>query len=200
MTDQTGEPQTGERLRFPLLMRILHWLMAAMVLSMLFIGVAMVSSLVNYNRLVSIHRPLGILILILVVIRFVNRRFSKLPPFPPTMSQAERRIAHASEILLYTLMFVVPLVGWGMLSAGNYPIVMVGPLHLPHILPANPTLFALLRKTHTILAYLLFATFIGHLTAVSFHTLVLQDGLLSRMSVWSTSSRRIGVNDHSRFS
>jgi cytochrome b561 len=174
--------------------------MAAMVLSMLFIGVAMVSSLVNYNRLVSIHRPLGILILILVVIRFVNRRFSKLPPFPPTMSQAERRIAHASEILLYTLMFVVPLVGWGMLSAGNYPIVMVGPLHLPHILPANPTLFALLRKTHTILAYLLFATFMGHLTAVSFHTLVLQDGLLSRMSVWSTSSRRIGVNDHSRFS
>jgi cytochrome b561 len=116
------------------------------------------------------------------------------------MSQAERRIAHASEILLYTLMFVVPLVGWGMLSAGNYPIVMVGPLHLPHILPANPTLFALLRKTHTILAYLLFATFMGHLTAVSFHTLVLQDGLLSRMSVWSTSSRRIGVNDHSRFS
>jgi len=41
---------------------------------------------------------------------------------------------------LYTLMFVLPLAGWGMLSAGHYPIVMYGPLHLPPILPANPAL------------------------------------------------------------
>jgi cytochrome b561 len=170
--------------RFPVLMRILHWLMAAMVLAMLFIGVSMVASLGDYHRLVSIHRPLGILILIVVVIRFVNRKISRLPPFPPTMSRQERRVAHASEILLYSLMFVLPLVGWGMLSAGSYPIVMVGALHLPPILPANPMLYAVLRKTHTILAYLLFATFLAHFSAVLFHTLVVRDRLLDRMSVW----------------
>ena len=180
---------SGEQPRFPLLMRILHWLMAAMVLCMLFIGLAMVSSLVNYHWLLSIHRPLGILVLILVIIRFINRKLSKLPPFPPTMSQAERRIAHASELMLYTLMFLLPIVGWAMLSAGNYPIVMVGSIHLPHILPANPTLFAVLRMTHTILAYLLVLTFLGHLSAVLFHTLVLQDGLLRRMWVWGPPSR-----------
>jgi len=167
--------------RFPVVMRILHWLMAAMVLSMLFIGAAMVSSLLDYHRLVSIHRPLGILILILVVIRFINRKLGKLPPFPATMSRRERQAAHASELLLYTLMFVLPLVGWGMLSAGNYPIVMAGPLHLPPILPANPTLYAVLRKTHTILAYLLFLTFLAHLSAVLFHTLIVRDRLLDRM-------------------
>jgi len=43
-----------------------------MVLTMLCIGVAMVASLANYHVLVSIHRPLGIAILILVVVRFVN--------------------------------------------------------------------------------------------------------------------------------
>jgi cytochrome b561 len=170
--------------RFPLSMRLLHWVMAALVLAMLFIGVTMVSSLANYHWLISIHRPLGILILVLVIIRFINRMRSKLPAFPVTMSITERRIAHLSEILLYSLMFAMPLVGWGMLSAGNYPIVMLGPIHLPHILPANPMLFALLRKTHTILAYLLFATFLGHFSAVLFHTVVLQDGLLCRMSMW----------------
>jgi cytochrome b561 len=179
---------TNEQSRFPVLMRILHWLMAAMVLSMLFIGMAMVASLLDYHLLVSIHRPLGIAILILVVIRFVNRKFSKMPPFPPTMSRQERRIAHASEILLYTLMFVLPLVGWGMLSAGRYPIVMVGSLHLPPILPANPTLYAALRVAHTILAYALFATFLAHLSAVLFHTLVVRDRLLDRMSLWDISS------------
>jgi cytochrome b561 len=176
--------------QFALLSRILHWLMAAMILAMLFIGVAMVASLNNYHRLVAIHRPLGIMILILAALRLANRMFfSTLPPFPPTMSQRERMIASASERLLYTLMFAVPLVGWGMLSAGHYPIVMFGPVHLPAILPVNPTLYAILRKTHTILAYLFFAVFLAHLAAVLFHTLIIRDRILNRMAVWPVRSR-----------
>jgi cytochrome b561 len=175
--------------QFRLLSRILHWLMAAMLLAMLFIGVCMVASLANYHRLVAIHRPLGIMILILAAIRLANRLLTTLPPFPPTMSPRERIIASASERLLYTLMFALPLVGWGMLSAGHYPIVMFGPVHLPAILPANPTLYAVLRKTHTILAYLLFLTFLAHLSAVLFHTLVKRDRLLNRMALWPTRTR-----------
>jgi len=170
--------------QFALLSRILHWLMAALLVAMLFIGVAMVSSLGNYHRLVAIHRPLGILILILAAIRLAARMFTRLPPFPPTMSQAERFVAMASERLLYTLFFALPLLGWGMLSAGHYPIVMFGAVHLPPILPARPELYATLRETHTVLAYLLFLTFLAHACAVLFHTLVLRDGLLNRMVPW----------------
>src|SRR5260370_26697546 len=95
--------------------RFLHGCTAAMVLTMLCVGVAMVASLADYHRLVSLHRPLGILILIVVVIRYVNRRFSTLPPFPATMSPRERSVASASELLLYALLFVQPLLGWPML-------------------------------------------------------------------------------------
>ncbi len=157
-----------------------------MLLAMLFIGVAMVASLGNYHRLVAIHRPLGIMILILAAIRLVNRMFTTLPPFPPTMSVMEQKIASASERLLYALMFALPLVGWGMLSAGHYPVVMFGPVHLPPILPANPTLYAILRKTHTILAYLLFLTFLAHLGGVLLHQLVIRDRILNRMAIWPT--------------
>jgi NAD(P)-dependent dehydrogenase (short-subunit alcohol dehydrogenase family)/cytochrome b561 len=176
--------------QFALLSRILHWLMAAMLLAMLFIGVSMVASLGDYHRLVAIHRPLGIMILILVVARVINRLFTTLPPFPPTMSPQERFIATASERLFYFLMFALPLVGWGMLSAGHYPIVMFGSFHLPPILPSIPALYAVLRKTHTILAYLLFATFLAHLSAVLFHTLIIRDRLLSRMAVWPIQSHK----------
>jgi cytochrome b561 len=179
------------RTQFAILSRILHWLMAVMLLAMLFIGVSMVASLGNYNELVSIHRPLGIMILILVVIRLLTRIFTTWPPFPSSMSQLERRVATASEILLYTLMFALPLVGWGMLSAANYPIVMFGPVHLPPILPVNPTLYAVLRETHTILAFLLFVTFLAHLSAVLFHTFIIRDGLLNRMALWPTRTRKI---------
>ena len=180
---------TNPPTQFALQSRILHWLMAVMLLTMLFLGVTMVASLGNYHRLVAIHRPLGIMILILAVIRLINRMFTTLPPFPPTMSRQERWIATASEKLLYGLMLALPLVGWGMLSAGHYPIVMFGPLHLPPILPANPTLYAVLRKTHTILAYLLFVTFLAHLSAVLFHVIIVRDGLLHRMALWPIQSR-----------
>jgi cytochrome b561 len=179
----------SQRGQFTVLMRILHWLMAAMVLTMLGIGVAMVASLGDYHVLVSIHRPLGIAILILVVVRFVNRQFSTLPPFPPTMSSRERTVAHASEILLYTLLFVLPLIGWGMLSAARFPIVLYGPLHLPPILPHSVMLYAFLRKTHTVLAYLLFLAFIAHFGAILFHTLVVRDRLFSRMAPWRANAR-----------
>jgi len=175
---------TPERQQFTGSMRFLHWLTAALVLTMLGIGVAMVASLANYHTLVSIHRPVGILILLVVVIRYVNRRFSSLPPFPVTMSSQERFVASASEHLFYAFLFVLPLVGWGMLSAAGYPIVMFGSLHLFPILPHSLMLYAALRKTHTVLAYLLFLMFLAHFGAILFHTLIVRDRMFQRMAPW----------------
>jgi cytochrome b561 len=175
--------------QFPGSMRLLHWLMAALVLTMLCIGVAMVASLYDYHQLVSIHRPLGILILLLVVIRYINRRLHRLPPFPPNFPPSERFVATASEILLYSLLFLIPLIGWGMLSAARYPIVMFGSFHLFPILPHNVMLYAFLRKTHTILAYVLFFAFAAHFGAVLFHTWVLRDRLFDRMAPWKARVR-----------
>src|SRR5947209_4831787 len=153
---------SSQRRQFTAFSRLLHWTMAAMVLTMLCIGVAMVASLSNYHVLVSIHRPLGIAILILVVVRFVNRLLNPLPPFPATMPRAERLAATASEYTMYGLMFLLPLVGWGMLSAARYPIGLFGSVQLPFILPHDAMLYALLRKAHTVLAYLFFLTFLAH--------------------------------------
>jgi cytochrome b561 len=175
---------TAQRQQFTALMRFFHWLTAAMVLTMLGVGVAMVASLADYHRLVSLHRPLGILILILVVIRYVNRRFSTLPPFPATMSPRERSVASASELFLYALLVVQPLVGWGMLSAASYPITLYRSIHLFPILPHNVMLYAVMRRAHTVLAYLLFLTFLAHIGAVLFHTWVVRDGTFSRMAPW----------------
>jgi cytochrome b561 len=158
--------------------------MAAMLLSMFFIGARMVSSVEGYSTLVAIHRPLGIAILVLATVRWLNRRIQPLPDFLPTMSGVERRMIPWMERALYTLMFAMPLVGWGMLSAARYPIVLFGALHLPPILPHSVLLYTVLRTVHGVLAYLFFATFLIHLGGVLFHTLVLRDGLIQRMVPW----------------
>jgi cytochrome b561 len=110
------------------------------------------------------------------------------------MSPLERRIASASENLFYFLMIALPIVGWAMLSAGHYPIVMFGAAHLPPILPSSPALYAILRPAHTILAYLLFFTFLAHLGAVLFHTLVVRDRILDRMALWPVRSRKTNAD------
>jgi cytochrome b561 len=183
MTAQANETTTAPR-RFALPSRILHWLMAPMVIAQLLIGVIMIASLSYYPLLLAIHRPLGLLILVFAVARLVNRLTHRLPPFLATMSRAERRIASWSEYLLYALLLLQPLIGWAMLSAARLPITLAGPLALPGIAPHNLDLYGVLRQAHNVGAFLLFLTFTAHVCAVLFHTLVLRDGLLDRMAVW----------------
>lgn len=167
---------------FPLPSRILHWLMAVLILAMLFIGIGMVSSVAEYRWLVSIHKPLGILILLLAAIRLLNRLLNPPPPLPDGMPGWQRVAAYGSHVLLYALMFAVPLVGWAMLSAGGYPIVLYGALQLPPIVPQSPMLFATLRETHTVLALLFFATILAHLGAALMHALIFRDDVFPSMT------------------
>ncbi len=164
--------------------RLLHWSMALLILAMLFIGVAMVTSLADYGTLVALHRPLGLLILLLAVLRLANRWHRPPPPLPADLPPWQRRAAHASHVALYGLMLAMPLVGWAMLSAARIPVVVVGPLVLPPILPQSPMLYARLRELHTVLAYGLFGLILAHLGAALMHGLIRQDGVLSSMAPW----------------
>ena len=171
--------------RFPAASRLLHWLMAPMIVAMLFIGVGMAASLSpRYELLVSIHRPLGIAIFVLCLVRMINRFINPPPELPDTVPSLQRFAAKASHIVLYTLMLIMPLIGWGMLSAARYPIVLYGNMRLPPILPHDLTLYAWLREAHTVLAYLFFATFLAHFGAALFHGLIRRDGVLRSMASW----------------
>ena len=87
-------------------------------------------------------------------------------------------------------MLAMPLVGWGMLSAARYPIVLYGPLQLPPILPHDLALYAWLRPLHTGLAYLLFATFLAHLSAALSHGLIRRDGVFESMASWRSGTTK----------
>jgi cytochrome b561 len=168
--------------------RLLHWLMAGLILAMLLIGFAMVTSLADYHVLVALHRPLGLLILLLALVRVANRWRRPPPPLPADLPIWQRRAAHGSHIALYVLMLALPLVGWAMLSAARYPIVLAGPLVLPPILPQNAMLYAALRQLHTVLAYGLFGVILAHLGAALMHAQIRQDGVFASMASWRRSS------------
>lgn len=167
---------------FAPLARLLHWLMAIMILTMLFIGVGMVATVSERHAwLLRIHRPLGIAILLLALVRLAVRLRRRPPPLPADLPAAQKLAAHASHWLLYVLMIAMPLIGWAMLSAGGYPVMLGTALHLPPILPANAVAFAILRHLHTWLALLLYLTFLAHMAAALHHGLIRRDGVLSSM-------------------
>jgi cytochrome b561 len=180
-TEQVPVPAPA---RFTVVARTLHWAMAVMVIAILFIGVFMVTSIADFRFLVTIHEPLGIAILILVLVRIGWRLTHVPPPLPPGMGRLDRVAAKYSERLLYALLVVQPLIGWAMVSASGQPIVLFGSLYLPAIAPQNITVFADLLRAHIVAAYLLYLVFAAHLAGVLLHTIVIRDGVLDRMAFW----------------
>lgn len=174
--------KTSNPRHFNTLARTLHWLMALMILSMLFIGVGMMVSVHYRLELIDLHRPLGIAILALAVIRLINRLRNSPPPLPASLPVWQALAAKGSHVALYALMLAMPLIGWAMLSAGGYPVVMFKGVDLPAILPASPELYAWLRDAHGWLARLLFLVVLAHLSAALVHGLIYRDGVFSSMA------------------
>lgn len=167
---------------FSLPARVLHWAMAVLILAMLFIGVGMVATVSGKHQwLLAIHKSLGIAILLLAIVRLVVRLRNPPPPLPGDLPALQKLAAHLSHWLLYALMIAMPLIGWAMLSAGGYPVMLSHSLRLPAILPENALIFAWLRTAHGVLAYLLFLTFLAHMGAALYHGLIRRDGVLRSM-------------------
>jgi cytochrome b561 len=175
---------------FTPLQRALHWLMAICILAMLFVGVGMVSTVApKYLGLIALHKTLGVTLLILVVIRLGVRWRYGAPALPRDLPVPMKLAAQLSHYLLYGLMIVMPLLGWGMLSAADYPVILLGGVRLPRILPQSDRLHTLLWDAHHYLAFVFFALVLLHLAAALYHALVRRDGVFSAMSPVPTRER-----------
>lgn len=169
---------------FSLLQRLLHWVMAICILAMLFIGVAMVRTIgPDYLSLISIHKSLGIAILVLALLRLAVRLRKGAPPLPNDLPAPVKLAAYLSHLAFYLLMIGMPLIGWAMMSAAGYPIVLAGGLRLPAILPASRETHALLWDAHFYLAMAFFALVLVHIAAALFHLLVRRDEVFKQMTV-----------------
>jgi cytochrome b561 len=168
--------------KFTALSRMFHWLTAILVFAALLIGFTMVNWLAGYATLRVIHMSIGALILLVVVLRIVNRFRHHPPAWPPTVGRLEGKAVIWLERALYALLLAQPLVGWAMVSATGKPVLVFGVLRLPRIAPFNIDVFSVLREAHSTLAYLLVAVIAAHVSIVLAHSTVLSDGMLRRMT------------------
>jgi cytochrome b561 len=177
-------------LRFALIQRLLHWLMAACIIAMLFIGVGMVSTVAPaYLPLILIHKTLGFTLLVLVVIRLALRLHYGAPPLPADLPPAMKLGAKLSHLALYGFMIIMPLLGLGMLWAAAYPVVLSGGIQIPALLPQSDRVHTLLWNAHFYLGFAFFALVLLHLAAALFHALVRRDGVFATIALFPLGNK-----------
>ena len=162
---------------------ILHWLVAAFVLVTLPLGIYMADLPVSPAKLkyYSWHKWIGVTIFLLVVLR-AAWRIGHPPPAPlPGQPRWQVQTAHYTHLALYALLFLTPLAGWLLTSAAGYPIVYLGLVQIPDLVPKDKQLKEIFEVVHAGLALSMGALVLLHIGAALKHALIDRDGTLSRM-------------------
>lgn len=168
---------------YGLLTKIFHWLMAVLIIGMLVVGFIMedIEPLTTRFQVYGLHKSTGILILMLVALRFSWHRVSKKPALLPTLKWWEAKLAHLIHGALYLGMVGMPLSGWLLSSAAGRPVSVYGLLTLPDLVAPNEKLRDIFGEIHEITAFALIGAVALHAAAAFKHHVIDKDGTLRRM-------------------
>jgi cytochrome b561 len=169
--------------RWGALAQLFHWTIVALILVQLVLAN-------QYNHLplgmaklgvIARHKSVGITIFLLAVLRLAWRLMNPVPPLPDTLKPYERVLAHITHFALYAIILVMPITGWIMSSARNFPVSWFGLVQLPDLVGQNKALYEAMHETHDILAGTLIAVAVLHVLAALKHHFILKDDTLRRM-------------------
>jgi cytochrome b561 len=163
----------------------LHWAIVILLIVQVTLGKIADELPLGLEKLVLLarHKSFGITILGLAVIRLAWRWIDRPPPLPP-MPRWQQLAAKLNHWALYTLLFAMPLSGWMMSSASNYPVSWFGLAQLPDLVAPDRSLKEQLEEVHELLATILISLALLHVAAALKHQFLDRDGLLFRMLPW----------------
>ncbi|AEI89510.1 MAG: Cytochrome b561 [Candidatus Midichloria mitochondrii] len=108
-------------------MRIIHWIVGAFIITELVCGFLMGGLAVPFKFSVySLHKSIGVLIFLFVVIRIFNRFNSKIPELPTAINKFERIAAKIAVFILYLGMIAMPASGYLMSVYYDYKVLFFG--------------------------------------------------------------------------
>lgn len=169
--------------KYNLSMRVMHWLMAVLILTLLAVGLYMTNLPADDPSRATIyqmHKAFGMIALLLVVIRVCIRLGSYIPGLPSLINRRDTILHHITVVLLYIAMFVIPLAGYIMSEASGRQVNVFG-LAIPSLFAPDPALAGIAHTIHVKGWYFLALFILLHLAGNAKHYLVEKVNLLSRM-------------------
>jgi cytochrome b561 len=161
----------------------LHWLVAALIIANLALGLYTVDLPLSPQKLrfFSFHKWIGVTVFMLAAARLLWRLAHPAPALPAAMPAWERRAAQATHVLLYVLFFAAPLTGWLFSSASGFQTVYLGIVPIPDLLAKDKALADALKLAHKSINYTMAAIILLHAAAALKHHFIDKDDVLRRM-------------------
>lgn len=170
------------------LSKFLHWAIVLLILPQYFLVEAAEELPDGLEKLqiMTWHKSLGMLVLMLALVRIAWKFINKGAP-GPIGNDWQRKAAAAGHGLLYLLILAQPLSGWITSSTGNYPVTFFGWFQFPALVGENHDLHEVMEEVHEVLFFALLTVAAVHVAAALYHHFVLKDGVLRRMLPFARS-------------
>jgi cytochrome b561 len=162
----------------------LHWLVAVVVVGLFLLGLWMVDLTYYdtwYRTAPSIHKSVGILLFLIMVLRVLWRLANPRPRPEPGQGRFDRLASGAMHGLLYALLFAVMASGYLISTADGRPIEVFGLFQVPATLTGLPNQADLAGDVHLALAISVVVLAAVHAVAALKHHFIDRDRTLVRM-------------------
>ena len=160
-------------MKYPLPLRLLHWSMALLIITLIVMGFVMTNSdaMASEYSLYPMHEAIGFITLILFLIRFPTRLKSTVPEAAAGLKKWEIKLSHTVHILLYASMFTMVTSGYLMISTYSelQGLDMFGLFTVPDLTSKNDYWSEIFQFIHGISAYVVTGAVLLHLAGVIKH-------------------------------
>lgn len=171
------------RNRYSIVSLILHWLIAALVVTQ--VALITVYESTESRDFVNAHKSVGLTILVLTLVRLGWRIANPAIPLPDTMRRWEKWLARATHVVFYAFLIGMPLVGWAASSAAGRDVQWFGLFPWP-LLPiaGGREMAGQLMDMHELAAKALYVLIALHVAGALKHHFIDRDNVLHRMVPW----------------
>lgn len=149
----------------------LHWLVAMLILAAVTLGFLADNVEMSPGKLELFvwHKSVGISVLALMLLRLLWKCCSTAPDDLKALSSFNQRASRAGHWLLYVLAIALPLSGWLLTSAANFPFKWFGLFEVPMIWPQDKLVQNRADIAHAALFWILLVLVVGHVGMVLKH-------------------------------
>ena len=165
------------------LSKALHWLIVLLIIGQWVIMQRAEALPLGSAKVwtIGLHKSIGMTVLALAIIRLVWRWLNPVPTLDGLAKSWEKLLAHLSHLLLYGLIFALPLSGWLMSSARGFGVAWFGFFTLPDLVAKDNALYEQLKDLHHLLFAALVVVALLHIAGALKHHVIDKNEVLKRM-------------------
>ena len=163
--------------------KFFHWVIALLIIVNVILGwtVEFMDVTPLTLNLFVYHKSIGLTVLSLAIFRLCWKLSNPVPAPASGISQLNARLATLGHWGLYALIFAIPISGWILNSAANFPFKWFGFFTVPFITEPDKQVENFASLMHLSLFWILAVTLIGHIGMALFHHIKHKNNVLTRM-------------------